>query len=505
MSIYGDVRHHSLDGLRGILCCIVVIHHFRCGFFPCAVFGPNAEWVTNPREVCDEDTSQPYFVPLLYPFVNGTFAVAVFFVMSGFVLSQRLLFRDSIELTSGDSDTRISFHQRMKLAAAKRFFRLLFPVAAALVFADVLGFFRFHISAAELSHSRWMLLYGPLKPSFPLGLFQQILSGVWQGTCTLNNSIWTMQWELFGSFLVFGLVAVLRESKYKKMILGALCFYLVLPSSYIFSSVEMHFTYEDNQVVIVNPIKHDYILEQILNTIDETTNFSILDKSYTSNKSNPNVQVLDSPKYGLTNFDLLEKLASKTQKTQSLVRTKNRKSATKFVWYAAFVAGVWLADNDNDNRDHSLMTMKPTPKWKTYTLIVIVFFSATLPLMQGSLTVQSTWIQNIRNVLGPESVNVWYMIGATCLVHIILQAQPKFLTSNICMRLGRLSYSLYLVHIPIIFSVTSYLYANGYSKWISCSISFPVMLLAAEIFYRWVDEPSVRYSKVVGELLLSMI
>jgi len=70
-----------LDGLRGVASLIVVVHHFCQGFFPSALRG----WA---RTETDYNLIQFYFIRVL---IAGSLMVTIFFIISGYVLSQRTL------------------------------------------------------------------------------------------------------------------------------------------------------------------------------------------------------------------------------------------------------------------------------------------------------------------------------------------------------------------------------------------------------------------------------
>lgn len=159
-------RLEYLDGLRGLLCLVVVYHHFLCGFEPCRVFGPSSEWIVDPS-ICENASkindygkssiTAQIFQVLAAPFSAGPFAVSTFFVMSGCALSINLL----QEYCSGTS----SVSDKWRLAATKRFFRLALPCFVAMAFAYVLGGFDFHTRAAEHTQSNWLKLYNMKRPA----------------------------------------------------------------------------------------------------------------------------------------------------------------------------------------------------------------------------------------------------------------------------------------------------------------------------------------------------
>lgn len=102
-----------LEGLRGIAAFIVVISHFIQVFYP-AMLESNPTLVHNSFETWISDSP----INFLY---NGNFAVYIFFILSGYVLS-------------------IKYHQKKDLEiifelGVKRYIRLAIPVAASVFFS----------------------------------------------------------------------------------------------------------------------------------------------------------------------------------------------------------------------------------------------------------------------------------------------------------------------------------------------------------------------------------
>jgi len=74
-------RFMELEGLRGVAAIGVVLYHFGLSFYTLAFWGPGVTSVQNMR--------YEHFLhgnPAMV-FLSGTFSVAIFFVLSGFVLS----------------------------------------------------------------------------------------------------------------------------------------------------------------------------------------------------------------------------------------------------------------------------------------------------------------------------------------------------------------------------------------------------------------------------------
>lgn len=97
-----------------------------------------------------------------------------------------------------------------------------------------------------------------------------------------------------------------------------------------------------------------------------------------------------------------------------------------------------------------------------------------------------------------------YLMEATDWLRTQLSNQPYLVL------LGKLSFSLYLTHIPILFTFTCRVFLWLYSFHENMALasvgalllSLPVMLGAAMVFWTFVDEPSIRWSKEIARHML---
>lgn len=181
----------SLDSVRGLAALIVVFWHFASAFYPAIAGGPAG--VTHTRY-----DILVFRSPLSIIFA-GNFAVVVFFVLSGFVLT-------------------IKFHlgQQKSLfaAAVKRYVRLMPIVLVSILFSYAiltLGLMYFK-PAGTLSGSPWLSTgYFQFQPSL-LDAISQGLLIVFVTPLSTNQAynplLWTIYYELLGSLLVFGLVSL---------------------------------------------------------------------------------------------------------------------------------------------------------------------------------------------------------------------------------------------------------------------------------------------------------
>ncbi len=142
-------------------------------------------------------------------FINGRGAVIFFFTLSGYVLTLRAL---------ETNDMGAILH-----GAVKRWPRLAGPVLASTILSCLLwaGGCFFHTQASNLTGSDWLahFAYGSLDLGNPpdMGLAAAIAQGAFttfrNGTATFNASLWTMHYELIGSFAVFLTAALLIATR----------------------------------------------------------------------------------------------------------------------------------------------------------------------------------------------------------------------------------------------------------------------------------------------------
>jgi len=174
-----------LEGLRGIAAAIVVLYHLVLGYTPKGVGAvPHGH---GPFDLV---------IQFILGFLNGGAAVAVFFVLSGFILSLPFA-----------KDRRLS---RILIAALKRWPRLAALTTIACVFAWALIWLsgRNYVHAAHVIGTGWMATHGnapithhrlSLLGAIKEGLFNAFLFG----DVHFDSPLWTMRIELFGSFAVF--------------------------------------------------------------------------------------------------------------------------------------------------------------------------------------------------------------------------------------------------------------------------------------------------------------
>jgi peptidoglycan/LPS O-acetylase OafA/YrhL len=193
----GSQRLDFLDGLRGVAALVVLLRHFLMTFLP-AIFGGA------PSRRVDELIGNLLLV--------GTYAVFIFFVLSGFVLAQ-----------SGASGKR-SLPARL----VARYLRLTIPMLVSLTFAWILlrCFPNVRSEFLELGTNHWLTkgAYVGLIPPFWLAVQQALYGVYWNGDSLFDNVVWTMKVELEGSV---GIYLVYRFAPESRRVAALGCFLLL--------------------------------------------------------------------------------------------------------------------------------------------------------------------------------------------------------------------------------------------------------------------------------------
>ncbi|WP_445155061.1 acyltransferase family protein [Arthrobacter sp. Hor0625] len=119
-----------------------------------------------------------------------------------------------------------------------------------------------------------------------------------------------------------------------------------------------------------------------------------------------------------------------------------------------------------------------------------------LPLSAaGLLLANAEWLSPAKPV---ESVEALITVGATLIVLVFLRCgSAKKLGDTAAVQwLGRISFSLYLVHLPIILAAVTLL--RPVSLPLALAVAVVLCFVAAELFYRYVEQPAQRLSTAAG-------
>lgn len=167
-----------LNGLRGFATGMVFFSHFRGGFFPAA---------------------NNYIFNL---FCDGSFAVMIFFVLSGYVLSNSFF--------SAGKNKKFFYN------CCRRYIRLVVPVLFSVFLAYLCLRYSFFYNKDILSFTgnEWIAGFYNFTPSFN-AMFREGLIGIFTGSTPVYNPVlWTMRTELFGSLIVYALIGVISYLRF---------------------------------------------------------------------------------------------------------------------------------------------------------------------------------------------------------------------------------------------------------------------------------------------------
>jgi peptidoglycan/LPS O-acetylase OafA/YrhL len=198
-----------LEGLRGIAAAIVVMYHLVLGFTRKGVG-------VVPHGHGGFDVVIQFGLGML----NGGAAVAVFFVLSGFILS--------LPFSKDRSIVRVA------VAMLKRWPRLAMLTTLACLFAWALIWVSHdnYKVAAHVIGTGWMATHGnsPIK-GHPLSWAAALREGAYKvflfGDVHFDSPLWTMRIELFGSFAIFLAAPVLFAIRSWAVRLGLIALVMV--------------------------------------------------------------------------------------------------------------------------------------------------------------------------------------------------------------------------------------------------------------------------------------
>ncbi len=181
-----------LEGLRGVAAWVVVVHHFSLAFLPSIVF---TDAIASPHYGWERlINASP-----LYLLFDGNFAVSVFFVLSGYVLTRKLI--DSY-------DGRAALR-----AMVRRYFRLTPPIAVAIFLSYALlnfGLFPTARVASITGSTMWLATLWNFAPSFSVA-FATSFYLVYSQVSSYITVLWSLHFEFLGSFLSIGASSISRR------------------------------------------------------------------------------------------------------------------------------------------------------------------------------------------------------------------------------------------------------------------------------------------------------
>jgi peptidoglycan/LPS O-acetylase OafA/YrhL len=380
-------RFMELEGLRGLAAIVVVIFHAILMFYPGIFYGSEAYSPPVVQNMRFEDNL--YGNPVMGLF-TGSFSVAIFFVLSGFVLSVGFLKKRDTEI--------------IRRLAIKRYARLMLPALVSILFCYIVikvGFGAARGETSIITHSNWLAGLWLQIPSLLDAITQGVYGVFADGTSTYNPVLWTIKYEFIGSFIVFGIALLFSASKYRWIV------YLFL--SLVFIST----------------------------------------------------------------------------------------------WYLGFVIGMALADAYvNYNK-----RLRSIPAWVLGIGLLVGVGLGAFPPTNLDGTVYK-WIL-LPGMTQVQNISFYLTLAATLVILgvLLLPRMNSFFSQSKIAFLGKYTFALYLVHMPILFSLGTTVFIGVYTgnnfhaaALVAATVAFLAIVPIAYLFERYVDAPSIRLSTLLTDM-----
>lgn len=172
-----------LDGIKGLACMGVFLHHFTLAFFPATYFGDVN--IAKLKNGLDAELAQSPFGF----FYNGNYMVALFCLISALVLSLKVMgMKDKDELGN---------------IFVKRYLRLMLPIAPVIfVVYFMLRYQCFsNLDVTSITQSQWLGWYYLEQVDFSRCIESLLFTTWFSADSTFSNAFWMLGYLLLGSFL----------------------------------------------------------------------------------------------------------------------------------------------------------------------------------------------------------------------------------------------------------------------------------------------------------------
>lgn len=375
-----------LDGLRGVAAINVMIMHFFIILVPAMIYSDRMPSHLGHLEQIFSSTP-------LGLIGAGNFSVCIFFVLSGYVLTQKYFrTRDKKIIISG---------------AVRRYIRLFVPVLAATILSFLLastGVFHYYIETVMISGNNNYANYWTFTPDIVDAVRQAVWGSFFTGNDTYNPVLWTMTIEFYGSMLVFAMALLFGVQR------ARWTFYLAA-AVFFFNS-----------------------------------------------------------------------------------------------YYFAFIIGMGLADIFNSKSADTFNSKTSVFKTNNKIILSAILFSG---LFLGSYPVGTVKNDSLYGFLNNGLFEIpkltYHILGAGMIMYVLLNSGwlQKVFSSPVPVFLGKISYSLYLIHFLIISSFTCALFLALHpvlpyliAAFISCFLSVLLIIPLSYLFYKYVDMAGVGLSKI---------
>ncbi|TLD09459.1 hypothetical protein PspLS_11996 [Pyricularia sp. CBS 133598] len=470
------VRLHPsawLDGLRGTAAFLVVWHHSSLLYF---------SWRIHEGYGSSQGTEWSYLIqlPIIRLIVSGAPQVKIFFAISGYALSYK-------PLKLARAGRFNEWASALSSSVFRRHPRLFLPAVVILFVGTFAGWLRLYGGTGATEGDQWNAHVAvpvrapPYKEAFSeqfadwgrtvLSITNPFAKDERRGATPYDWNLWTLPMELDCSLVVFlCLAAFARLRSIPRLFLTAAVAtyaiwythwgpFLFLGGMFI---CDLHFELEDAGGATA----------------------TILLSSGTQPARAFNLGTGFCARWRRSLNRLRARAASALPRTVTVTsaRVVASPAFTKALWTASLLTSLWLLSVPENHRGG-----RTSPYYMVLT-------------------------SHIPANYGPDDENHWWLsLGAVLLVFTVDRAGPflqRIFTSRAAQYLGKISYALYLVHGPIVFSLGWHL-----GKWCTALTGrettagwgagvvlaylglWPVLFWAADVVWRLVDVKSVEFCK----------
>jgi peptidoglycan/LPS O-acetylase OafA/YrhL len=179
---------------------------------------------------------------------------------------------------------------------------------------------------------------------------------------------------------------------------------------------------------------------------------------------------------------------------------------TYSTYYSDFILGALLADYNLRERGMAL----PAPLRRgLITLFTVLFILFGAYSWSAGVGAPWHWADGFVDAFITDYTQA-HMLAAMFLLPVLLWCRPlqTLLSRQIPLALGRQSFSIYLIHLPLIGSLVCWIFLQaepqlGYapSFWLCAAILLAVTYAIALLFTRFIDAPTTNLSRRVGKAM----